>query len=154
MMRFKLTLVLLLFCAFVKAQTTATITPSHLKAAEDMLTASGAGEQMRAGMDAMIKAAANNAPEDKRVKFTEVMNSFLTKYMNWEILKDQLTAIYAQEFTEKELKDLTTFYISPLGKKLNQKQPALMLKGAAIGQQAVQAHQVELQQMMQEAFKQ
>ena len=155
MMRLKFTLVLLLFCAGVKAQTSITaITPSHLKAAEDMLTASGAGDQMRANMDAMIKAAAENAPEDKRTKFTEVMRSFMSKYLDWEILKDQLEAIYAQEFTEKELKELTVFYLSPLGKKLNQKQPALILKGAAIGQQAVQAHQIELQQMMQDAFKQ
>jgi hypothetical protein len=154
-MRLLLILALLLFCSVTKAQTATTlITPAHLKAAEDMLSSSGAGDQMRANMDAMIKSAAVNAPEDKRSKFTEVMNTFMTKYLNWEILKDQLSAIYAQEFTEKELKDLTTFYLSPLGKKLNQKQPGLMLKGAAIGQQAVQAHQVELQQMLQDTFKQ
>jgi hypothetical protein len=151
-MKFKIIIALLLFCAAAKAQT-ATITPAHLKAAEDALVASGAGTQLQTNISSMLKQASANVPADKRPKFIEVMNSFLAKYMNWDILTDQLAAMYAKEFTEKELKELTVFYQSPLGKKLNEKQPILFQKGAEIGQQAVQSHQVELQQMMQAAFK-
>ena len=136
-----------------KAQTTPAITPSRLKAAEDVLTASGAGSQMKENTLAMITQASANVPEDKKPKFIQIMNAFMTKYMNWDLMKDQMAAMYAQEFTEKELKDLAVFYRSPLGIKLNQKQPVLFQKGAALGQQAVQSHQAELQQMMQDAFK-
>lgn len=151
-MKYRFLIIALLICGAVKAQTPA-ITPSHLKAAENLLVASGAGMQLKQNTSAMIQQASANVPEDKKAKFIEIMNSFINKYMNWELLKDQMAAMYAQEFTEKELKDLTVFYQSPLGIKLNQKQPVLFQKGAALGQQAVQSHQAELQQMMQEAFK-
>ena len=151
-MKLKLFIALLLFCSAVKAQT-ATITPARLKAAEDALNASGAGRQMQSSISTMLQQASANVPEDKRSKFLAVMNSFMSKYMNWEILKDQMAAMYATEFTEKELKDLSLFYQSPLGKKLAEKQPILFQKGADIGRMAVQSHQAELQQMMQDAFK-
>lgn len=152
-MKFKLLLVFVLFCTAVKAQTTTTVTPAQLKAAEDVLLASKADLQFNAGITTMLKQASGSLPEEKRAKFIEVMNSFVAKYISWDVLKDQLAAMYAQEFTEQELKNLAAFYRSPLGIKLSEKQPALMQKGAALGQQAVQGHQAELQQMMQEAFK-
>jgi hypothetical protein len=153
-MKYKFLIIALFICVTAKAQTTLNVTPAHLKAAEDVLVASGAGSQMKDNMQAMIKQASANVPEDKKPKFIEIMNTFMGKYMNWDLMKDQMAAMYAQEFTEKELKDLAIFYRSPLGIKLNQKQPVLFQKGAALGQQAVQSHQAELQQMMQDAFKQ
>ena len=151
-MKYKFLFVALFICGAAKAQTPA-ITPAHLKAAEDVLVASGAGQQMKENMNSMIAQASANVPEDKKPKFVEIMNTFMSKYMNWELMKDQMAAIYAQEFSEKELKDLAVFYRSPLGTKLNQKQPAIFQKSSSLGQQAVQSHQAELQQMMQEAFK-
>ncbi|MDB5287896.1 MAG: hypothetical protein JWR05_2845 [Mucilaginibacter sp.] len=153
-MKFRLIIAFLLFCSVVKAQTAnVNITPAHLKAAEDVLIASGAGTQMKESISVMIKQASANVPDDKKAKFTEIMGAFINKYMNWDLIKDQMAVLYAQQFTEKELKELTAFYLSPLGKKLNQKQPALFQKGAELGQQAVASHQVELQQMLQDAFK-
>ncbi|GGH11550.1 DUF2059 domain-containing protein [Mucilaginibacter phyllosphaerae] len=152
-MKYKFLIIALLFCVSAKAQTATNITPAHLKAAENVLSASGAGNQLKENMAAMIQQASANVPADKKPKFVEIMNTFMNKYMSWDLIKDQMAALYAQEFTEKELKDLAVFYQSPLGIKLNQKQPILFQKGAAIGQQNVQSHQLELQQMMQEAFK-
>lgn len=152
-MKLRLFAALLFFCFAAKAQTASTISPAHLKAAEDMLVASQAEMNFKAGVDLMLKQASNSMPEDRRVKFLDVMNKFATKYINWSSIKDQLAATYAQEFTEKELRDLSVFYASPLGKKFNQKQPIIVQKSALLGQQAVQGHQVELQQMMEEAFK-
>lgn len=151
-MKFKLIIALLLFCSIVKAQTP-TVTPSQLKAAEDVLLASKADALFKSNMAVTLKQASANLPEDKRAKFIEVMNTFVAKYINWDMIKDQLASVYAQQFTEKELKDLAAFYRSPLGLKLNDKLPILTQKGAELGQQAVQSHQLELQQMMQEAFK-
>ncbi|RYU87872.1 DUF2059 domain-containing protein [Mucilaginibacter terrigena] len=151
-MKYKFLIIALLFCATVKAQTIPNITPSHLKAAEELLVASGADMQFKETTAAMLKQLSANVPEDKKQKFLEIMNSFINKYMNWDLMKDQMAALYAQEFTEKELRDLAVFYRTPLGIKVNQKQPVLFQKSALLGQQAVQGHQVELQQMMREAF--
>jgi hypothetical protein len=77
------------------------------------------------------------------------MKSFLGKYMSWPSLKDDMVKIYMTEFTEPELKELTAFYNTPLGKKTVQKMPALMAKGAEMGQKRVQEHLPELQAAIQ-----
>ncbi|TWR29979.1 DUF2059 domain-containing protein [Mucilaginibacter pallidiroseus] len=137
-------------CVSVKAQN---ITPSHLKAADDLLTAARADTLYKQNMATMLNQASGRIPEAQRAKFVTVMNAFMAKYISWELLKDQMAVLYAKEFTEKELKDLTAFYNTPLGKKLNSKQPILLQKGAEMGQLAVQSHQSELEKMMQDAFK-
>ncbi|RFZ81469.1 DUF2059 domain-containing protein [Mucilaginibacter terrenus] len=151
-MKFKLLMACLLFCIAAKAQTPA-VTPAQLKAAEDVLVASQSETQFKSGITVMLKQASASVPEDKRTKFIEVMNTFVTKYVSWATIKDQMASLYAQQFTEKELKDLAAFYRSPLGAKFVQKQPVLMEKSADLGRQAVQMHQADLQQMMTEAFK-
>ncbi|PAW92821.1 hypothetical protein CKK33_04650 [Mucilaginibacter sp. MD40] len=152
-MKLKLLIIALLFGITVKAQNTPNITPSHLKAADELLKISGADSLFKSSMQLSLKQSSANIPADKREKFMEVMNSFFAKYISWDLLKDQLAAIYAAEFTEQELKQITAFYRTPLGKKLNAKQPVIMQRSMVLGQQMVQSHQVELQQMLQDAFK-
>lgn len=38
-------------------------------------------------------------------------------------IRDQLARLYTQHFNEQELKDILTFYKSPLGKKMNEEEP-------------------------------
>ena len=83
-MKFRLIIAFLFFCSIARAQTAnVIITPAHLKAAEDVLIASGAGTQMKQNISTMVKQASANVPDDKKAKFTEIMNTFLTKYLNY-----------------------------------------------------------------------
>ena len=50
------------------------------------------------------------------------------------------------EFAEAELRDMIAFYKTPTGQKAIAKLPALMAKGAQIGQQRIQEHLPELQE--------
>ena len=81
--------------------------------------------------------------------FQAEMKAFLGKYMSWASMKDDMVKLYAAEFTEPELKELVTFYQTPVGKKSIQKMPVLMSKGAEIGQKRVQEHLPELQSAIQ-----
>lgn len=136
-----------------KAQTGTPPGPTAVKAAEEMLMASGANTQFDKSITAMVGQYSAQIPEDKRAAFVKVMTTFLNKYCSWETLKPDMCKMYAREFTEAELKQLTAFYKTPLGIKLNQKQPVLMQTAMSIGQQSVVNHQDELQQLMQEAMK-
>jgi hypothetical protein len=80
------------------------------------------------------------------------MKRFMAKYYSWDVLKTEFAKIYAAEYTEDELNQLTAFYNSPLGKKLGAKTPLLMQKGMALGQKTIADHRPELEQMMQDAF--
>ncbi len=78
-------------------------------------------------------------------RYQQDMKAFFAKYMSWASLKDDMVTIYMAEFTELELKELTAFYQTPVGKKTVQRMPALMAKGAEMGQRRVQEHLPELQ---------
>lgn len=140
-----------------KAQTTTkTTTPNFaatLKAADEMLAVSGAKEQFESNRNASIAQMAADAPDEKRPKITEVMTAFMNKYLTWEIMKPELCQIYAHEFTEAELKQLTAFYKSPVAKKLQAKMPLISSISTNLGQKTVADHQTELQQMLTEAMK-
>ena len=79
------------------------------------------------------------------------MKTFLGKYMSWASLKDDMAKIYMSEFSETELNELNKFYQTPLGKKTVQRMPALMAKGAEMGQKRIQEHLPELQATIQAA---
>ena len=77
--------------------------------------------------------------------YEQQMRAFLNKYMSWASMKDDMLKIYTVEFTEAELKELTAFYQTPVGKKTVQKIPQLMAKGAELSQKRMQDHMPELQ---------
>lgn len=141
---------LVLLSAFSgQAQTTPAAKSSRLKAAEDLITASNIESQMSSMYANIVGAASAQIAEDKKAKFKTVMLNFLSKYMSFADLKQEMARIYAEEFTEAELKEITRFYLTPVGKKTIEKLPALQQKGIAIAQQKLQAHLPELQQTMQ-----
>lgn len=147
--------VILFSFSTLKAQTTdQTLSPSRLAAAQQMLIALGIDKQFGTIVTNQIDVASNQIPDDKKVAFKKVMNTFMTKYFTWDLLKDKMAAIYANEFTEDELKQITIFYNSPVGQKVGQKLPSLTQRAMMVGQEAVVAHKDELQQMMQDEFAQ
>src|SRR5215831_16947373 len=83
-----------------------------------------------------------------KVHQLEVLQRFLTTYVNWESVKEETITAYTREFTEPELKQLTEFYQTPLGKKASEKMPQLALIAGQLGLRQAQAHQTELRQML------
>ena len=147
-----LSAIIFLFATHLKAQTT-DFKPSHLKAAEQYLIAKGISTEFGNVVSKMADASSAQIPEEKRASYLKVMNTFMAKYFTWDALKDRLEKMYASEFTEDELKQLTAFYDTPLGKKASVKTPILIQKGMLLGQQAVEDHRPELEQMLKDAFQ-
>ena len=147
--------ILLCFGVFnAKAQSNPAYTPSQLQAAETLLKATGIDKQFEGITNTMLSTLGNQIPQDKKASFVEVMKKFMGKYFSWDVIKTDLSAMYASEFSEADLKALTAFYNTPAGKRFSEKLPILTQKGVLMGQKIIQDHQAELQQMMQEAFKQ
>jgi hypothetical protein len=57
-----------------------------------------------------------------------------------------MVKLYKSEFTEDEIRTMTEFYRTPVGKKAVSKLPTLTASGAQLGMQRVQSHMAELQQ--------
>src|SRR5438105_6817744 len=79
-----------------------------------------------------------------------IVQRFLTKYVNWESVKEDTVTAYTHEFTEPELKKLTEFYKTPVGKKASEKMPQLAFLAGQLGLKKAQAHQAELRQMLED----
>jgi hypothetical protein len=95
-------------------------------------------------LQTQIKAHAEVKPYENE------MRAFFRKYMSWSVLKPDMVAIYAQEFTETELHDIIRYYEPPTGRKAAAKMPVLMQKGMELGQRRVQEHLPELQKALRE----
>jgi hypothetical protein len=143
--------ILLMFC-FFQSQAQATYTPSHLKAAERMLIASGIQENLQKTFSTVIVQQSVQIPEEKRATFIKVMNDFIAKYITWDEVKSAFIPIYASEFTEDELNKISDFLSTPAGKKMSAVQPELVKKGGEWGQSIVTKHQADLEAMMKQAF--
>ena len=124
---------------------------THYKAAEKMLTLMDMETVLRRSIDEMLKAQIAQNPGI--APFETVMRQFLMKHMSWESLKADTIQIYMTEFTEKELDELNRFYQTDVGKKMVEKMPTLMGRGAELGAKRVQEHMPELQAAIAEEAK-
>ena len=139
-------LIMVFVIGVANAQTVTTPKSTHSKAAEDLLVVMGLEKMTDDVMTQMLDMQIKSNPMLEGKK--SVMQAFFKKYMSWSALKDDYVKIYQSEFTENEIKDMIAFYRTPTGKKLADKSGVLAMKGSQMGQQKVQEHITELQQML------
>lgn len=123
---------------------------AKLKAAEELLAAADMETVFTEALAQQLDAQVAQNPELAEVK--GAMQAFFEKYMSWKAIKGDMAKVYADAFSEQELAEITKFYKTPTGKKMAQATPELLAKGAAIGQQRVEEHAAELQQMITDAM--
>src|SRR5215471_5916351 len=68
-------------------------------------------------------------------------------------LVDQMAAVYARNFTSDEIRQLTTFYRTPVGQKFLEKMPTVMQESMSLGQAFGQQVATELQGKMIEELR-
>ncbi|MBV9657279.1 MAG: DUF2059 domain-containing protein [Verrucomicrobia bacterium] len=104
---------------------------------------------MIAGMSNRSMQQYNLSPETvaEAKKTQAAMLDLIFRKLSWEAMKSEYIGIYADTFTESELKELTTFYRSPAGQKLLEKQPQLTAKIMEISQKRTMELMPEIQVM-------
>ncbi|MBT9394293.1 DUF2059 domain-containing protein [Hymenobacter sp. NST-14] len=137
--------------ATVATSPAAPLSASHRKAAETLLAATNSEQNLNLTIDRMLAGQIEQNPGMKAVE--PEMRAYLTKYMSWASLKEEMIQLYAGAFTEKELKELTKFYLTPIGRKTIEKLPQLTTAGMELGQRRMQEHLPELQQAIAEKMK-
>jgi hypothetical protein len=119
---------------------------SHRKAAETLLMVIKTEQDIQENADRLTENLLRQNPQ--LAAHNTVVKTFITKHMNWSTLKDDMINLYVQAFTEDELKQLTTFYRSPLGQKAADKMPQLVDAGTQLGITRLRANREELDQMI------
>jgi len=119
---------------------------SHRKAAENLLIVMEVDKSLPQIANQVVENQLQQNPQLAPQR--AILQQFLTKYVNWESVKEETITAYTQEFTEPELKKLTEFYKTPLGKKASEKMPQLAFIAGQLGLKKAQANQAELRQML------
>ena len=82
------------------------------------------------------------------VKHETEIRDFYQKYMGAESLRKDVVDLYAETFTENELKDIVAFYKTKTGQKTLEKIPEIMQRSMKIGQTRVMQNMGELKQLV------
>lgn len=121
-------------------------TPGAMAAAEELLGVMDIEQVMRTSAMSMLNAQIEAQP--MLAPFRDVMEEWVAKYMSVETMGPRLARIYAETFTEGELRELIAFYGTPLGKKLAERTPELTRRGGEVGREVAEEHTEELQAMI------
>ncbi|WP_223670336.1 DUF2059 domain-containing protein [Kangiella shandongensis] len=125
------------------------ISESHKNAALELLEVMEMGEQfsdaLEAGIDTQLQA------NPGLMRYRQTFLDFYDQYVKWEEVKGRFAQIYAENFTEAEIKKITEFYRTDVGQKVALKTTKMMEDGMKLGEQLVMENQSELIRMMQEA---
>jgi uncharacterized protein len=122
------------------------ISEDHRAAVVELLEVMRTEQTMQASVGTMMNLMLQQAPQLAEVR--SALEAFFAKYFTWDELQEPLVALYATTFAEAEVRDLVAFYRTPTGMKLVEAMPLLTQKSAEIGQQQIQRHLPELQEML------
>jgi uncharacterized protein len=125
----------------------AAVAPSstHGQAARELYELVGGARDPEVGAQAILPVIQANPA---LAPYEDVFREWYRRVLEESSLHEQIVALYAEAFSEQELRELGAFYRSPLGEKAIARLPELVKRGAEIGARAAEAHMGELQQML------
>lgn len=116
----------------------------------NLLNSEQQAEQLQAQMiPLIIRGAGEHAQE--LAQHRDVLEAWVSRYLSWGAMSNEVAAIYRKHFTEAELKQLIAFYQSPVGKKSLDTMPAIFQESSLVGQSLAERNMPALQAMLDEA---
>ena len=129
-----------------------------VEAARELLKTMDFQEIMAVSIEASLDAqmgefAQMGLPPAGITELKKEMFSFFSEVMTYEKMEPEMIKNYSESFTAEEMRELTSFYLTPVGKKSIKLIPELTTQGMAWGQQLVQERSRELQQRIIPVFQ-
>jgi hypothetical protein len=90
---------------------------------------------------------------EKFQSLTKQIMDMIAKEMSWDNMKDDYITIYADTFTEEELKGIIEFYKSPVGRKFTKKTPELLRRSMELSQKKMEELTPKIKSMLEEMIK-
>ena len=114
----------------------------------------GVDQQMNAGFEAMLpivdqQASQLNLSPSAKEELKNIYISWFNHDIDREEIKRKAIQLYAETFSEEEIRELIVFYQSSVGRKFLKETPRLTKMGARIGMEEARSKQYLLQQRLQ-----
>ena len=118
-------------------------------AIDEMFRVMSMDKQMAGGFEAMLPMIDQMATQlslDNQGKegLKEIFRSWYKEDIDREKLLNEFKGLYTDTFDDDEIREITNFYKTPVGRKFLDKSPELMQIGAQLGMQEGQLRQAQL----------
>ncbi len=118
------------------------ISPEALKAAYELFDVLKLKEGLNGTLQKSLEVQLKRQPAMRPYK--DIYEKYFQKYGSWNGIKKAVAILYARAFTTEELKQLTRFYSSKVGKKALVYMPRLSEVMIMMAQKRIAAHADEL----------
>jgi hypothetical protein len=149
MKKLLMTLALLLCCA-VPAAAQPEPSPGEVAAARDLLEASRTRENF---IKAMELGMEQGGMGELTPRVRQVLRDFMEEHFRYEDMEPEFIRVYADTFTEQELRDLAAFYRTPLGQRVVETLPDITAASQRIAMERMQGVMPQLMQAIMEAME-
>lgn len=120
--------------------------PDRVRSATELLHILHAEKASAMGASVMINAMIQSNPMME--PYRGVMMKWAQKYLSWRRMGPKIARLYANAFSEAQLRDLIRFYKTPTGQKAIRELPELTRQAAMVGEQVARKHIGELSRMI------
>ena len=103
----------------------------------EMFEAQGMREQMDQIRGVMLANQLKETPELTGCLYE--LSRFYSQCAGFDVLKDDLAAIYLKHFTLDEIRQITAFYRSPVGKKMRSVSGAILVEANELSRRRLEA---------------
>jgi uncharacterized protein len=127
------------------------VAPSHLAAVKRLMEVTRIRELTEQSVETTLAGQPQQMPQ--LAPYADVLREFYRENLSWAVLEPEFTRLYVEVFTEADLREMITFYESPLGQKMLTRLPALLVKSNEITMRRLQASMPQLMQRLQAAMQ-
>jgi len=129
-------------------ETTRPHTPSHMAVARELMEAAQVQKAAMAGVELTIGEQVRANPAMSR--YRQVMMEWARSLFTSQEAINAFAALYADAFTEEDLRQMVAFYRTPVGQKMAASQGVLATRGAELGRELAERKQADLLARIQE----
>jgi hypothetical protein len=119
---------------------------AHLQQVETLFRLTNMEQKVDQSIDSVMQLQLSQNPQLSQ--HADQMRAFFEKYIGWGALKSDITDMYMQTFSEKELEAINAFYITPAGQKVITALPVLVQQRNQLAMQRLQENIDELRQIV------
>lgn len=134
--------ILLTFSSGARAEDNA----AHVQQVETLFKLTQMEKKVNESIDSIMQLQLGQNPQ--LASREKEMRAFFEKYIGWNAMKSDITAMYLRTFSEAELKAINDFYITPAGQKIVTALPELVQERNQLAMMRLQQNIGELQQIV------
>jgi uncharacterized protein len=126
-------------------------TPGEAQAVRELLEVSRTRENFIRGMELGLEQGGMG---EMTPAIRNVMREFMDEHFRYEDLEPEFIQVYADAFTEEEIRGLTAFYRTPLGQRVVETLPEITAASQRIVMERLETAMPQLMQRMMEVMQQ